>query len=68
MRKRRAYGVLVLGLVFFVCGAIGARMFYKFPMGFFETTFWRDVLILSAISVGGLVLATYAALSLRRSR
>ena len=68
MSKRRAIGFFLLGLVFFVCGAIGARMFYKFPMGFFEVTFWDDILIFSVIAVAGLTLATFAVLSLRRSK
>jgi hypothetical protein len=67
MTRKRAVGTLFLGLVFFVCGAFGARMFYKFPMGYFEATFWFDVLIFAAIAVIGLTIATYAAFWLGRS-
>lgn len=68
MTKRRAIGLLALGTVFFVCGAIGARIFYKFPMGFFEVTFWDDVLAFSALGIAGLALAAYAISGLRKSR
>ena len=68
MNKRRAVGVLLIGLLFFLCGAIGARMFYRFPMGLFDVTFWEDVLIFSAVAVLGLALTVYAAFCLGRAK
>ena len=59
---------MLVGMAFFVSGAIGARIFYKFPMGFFVVTFWEDVVIFSAVAISGLTLATYAAFKLRRTK
>jgi hypothetical protein len=67
MSKKKAFGFVFVGFVSFVCGAVGAKVFYRFPMGFFDLTLWWDVAIFSAIALAGIALVFYATLLFRSS-
>lgn len=56
MKSWQNIAIIVFGAIFIIGGVLLAFNFYRFDLGFFKVTIWRDVIIFSSIAAIGLVM------------